>query len=342
MNDGQRKSYEENLECDFSFAIPNLARFRVNAFVQHRGAGAVFRTIPSKILSLDDLKAPKIFAEHRRPAARPGAGHRPDRLGQVDHARRDGQPHQRERARPHPHHRGPDRVRARVEEVPDQPARGRAAHAVVRQRAAQRAARGPGRDPGRRDARPGDHPPRADRAPRPATWCSARCTRRSAAKTIDRIVDVFPAAEKEMVRAMLSESLRAVISQTLLQDQGRHRPRRGARDHDRHAGDPQPDPRGQDRADVLGDPDRPAASACRRSTRTCRSWCSATSSRCAEARGKAANKDNFAGRKLGRHAWNANRQPNSCTTCCARWSRRRARTSSSPRASRRRSRSTAR
>ena len=41
MNDGQRKFYEENLECDFSFAIPNLARFRVNAFVQNRGAAAV-------------------------------------------------------------------------------------------------------------------------------------------------------------------------------------------------------------------------------------------------------------------------------------------------------------
>ena len=80
----------------------------------------------------------------------------------------------------------------------------------------------------------------------------------SAAKTIDRIIDVFPAAEKEMVRAMLSESLRAVISQTLLQDQGRHGPRRGARDHDRHAGHPQPDPRSQGRADVFGDPDRPA------------------------------------------------------------------------------------
>src|SRR5262245_28806279 len=63
MNDGQRKFYEENLECDFSFAIPNLARFRVNAFVQQRGAAAVLRTIPSTILSLEDLKAPKILAE---------------------------------------------------------------------------------------------------------------------------------------------------------------------------------------------------------------------------------------------------------------------------------------
>ena len=63
MNDGQRKVYEENLECDFSFAVPNLARFRVNAFVQNRGAAAVLRTIPSKILSLEDLKAPKIFKD---------------------------------------------------------------------------------------------------------------------------------------------------------------------------------------------------------------------------------------------------------------------------------------
>ena len=78
----------------------------------------------------------------------------------------------------------------------------------------------------------------------------------SAAKTVDRIVDVFPAAEKEMVRAMLSESLIAVISQTLckLKDgSGRvaaHEIMLGT------AGDPEPDPREQGRADVLVDPDR--------------------------------------------------------------------------------------
>ncbi len=63
MNDKQRKTYEEGLECDFSFEVPNLARFRVNAFVQNRGAAAVMRTIPSKILSLEELKCPKIFEE---------------------------------------------------------------------------------------------------------------------------------------------------------------------------------------------------------------------------------------------------------------------------------------
>ena len=71
MSDAQRKMYEENLECDFSFAVPNLARFRVNAFVQQRGAAAAFRTIPSKVLSLEELNAPKVFARDDQPAARP-------------------------------------------------------------------------------------------------------------------------------------------------------------------------------------------------------------------------------------------------------------------------------
>ena len=63
MNDKQRKDYEEFLETDFSFEIPKLARFRVNAFNQNRGAAAVFRNIPTEILSLDDLGAPQIFKD---------------------------------------------------------------------------------------------------------------------------------------------------------------------------------------------------------------------------------------------------------------------------------------
>ena len=63
MSDVQRKHYEENLEADFSFEIPGLSRFRVNAFNQNRGAAAVFRTIPSKVLTLEDLKAPAVFAD---------------------------------------------------------------------------------------------------------------------------------------------------------------------------------------------------------------------------------------------------------------------------------------
>src|SRR6201996_1335341 len=63
MSDKQRRDFEEFLETDFSFEIPGLARFRVNAFNHSRGAGAVFRTIPSKILSLEDLKCPPIFKD---------------------------------------------------------------------------------------------------------------------------------------------------------------------------------------------------------------------------------------------------------------------------------------
>jgi twitching motility protein PilT len=63
MNDKQRKDFEEFLETDFSFEIPKLARFRVNAFNQMRGAGAVFRTIPQDILTLEDLGAPPIFRD---------------------------------------------------------------------------------------------------------------------------------------------------------------------------------------------------------------------------------------------------------------------------------------
>ncbi|HCI88057.1 MAG TPA: twitching motility protein PilT [Gammaproteobacteria bacterium] len=63
MNDKQRKDYEEFLETDFSFEVPNLARFRVNAFVQGRGAAAVFRTIPSKVLSMEQLGMGEVFRQ---------------------------------------------------------------------------------------------------------------------------------------------------------------------------------------------------------------------------------------------------------------------------------------
>ena len=163
MNDSQRKHFEDTLECDFSFEIQGLARFRVNAFNQNRGAGAVFRTIPSKILTLEQLNTPKVFAElSLKPrglvlvTGPTGSGKSTTLAAMVNHL------NESEYA-PRADGRGSDRVRAREQEVPDQPARGRAAHAELLQRAALGAARGPRRDPGRRNARPGDHPPGADR-----------------------------------------------------------------------------------------------------------------------------------------------------------------------------------
>lgn len=61
MNDGQRKSFEERLELDFSFDMGAIGRFRVNVFMQQRGEGVVFRTIPSKILSVEQLGLPQIL-----------------------------------------------------------------------------------------------------------------------------------------------------------------------------------------------------------------------------------------------------------------------------------------
>jgi twitching motility protein PilT len=191
----------------------------------------VFRTIPSKILTLKTAQRP----QDRRPgpeAARPGAGDRPDRLGQVHHAGGHGQPlneneygHILTIEDPIEFVHESKKCLINQREV--------AAHAVVQQRAALGAARRPGRDPGRRNARPGNHPPGLTAAETGHLVFGTLHTS-SAAKTIDRIVDVFPADEKEMVRAMLSESLQAVISQTLLQDQGRPGPRGRARDHGGH------------------------------------------------------------------------------------------------------------
>jgi len=215
MNDGQRKFYEENLECDFSFAIPNLARFRVNAFVQQRGAGAVFRIIPSNVLSLDDLKAPKIFSEI---ADQPrgivlvtgptGSGKSTTLAAIVNHINENEHGHiltvedpiefvheakkclinQRE-AGPHTLSFA-NALRAALREDPDVIMVGEMRDLETIRLAMTAAETG--------------------------HLVFGTLHTSSAAKTIDRIIDVFPAEEKEMVRSMLSESLRAVISQTLI------------------------------------------------------------------------------------------------------------------------------
>jgi len=215
MNDGQRKFYEENLECDFSFAVPNLARFRVNAFVQQRGAAAVMRTIPSKILSLEDLKCPKIFEEI---ADQPrgivlvtgptGSGKSTTLAGMVDHINTHEQGHiltiedpiefvhESKKCLINQREVGPhtlsfsNALRSALREDPDVILVGEMRDLETIRLALSGAETG--------------------------HLVFGTLHTSSAAKTIDRIVDVFPAAEKEMVRAMLSESIRAVISQTLL------------------------------------------------------------------------------------------------------------------------------
>jgi len=219
MNDKQRKDYEEFLECDFSFEVPGLARFRVNAFNQNRGAGAVFRTIPSKILTLEELGAPKIFEDISDfprgvvlVTGPTGSGKSTTLAAMINHKNETEYGHILT-------------VEDPIEFVHD------SKKCLINQREVHRDTLGFNealRSALREDPdvilvgemRDLETIRLALSAAETGHLVFGTLHTSSAAKTIDRIVDVFPAEEKDMVRAMLSESLRAVISQTLLKKKG--------------------------------------------------------------------------------------------------------------------------
>jgi len=215
MNDSQRKQFDEHLECDFSFDLPGLARFRVNAFNQDRGAAAVLRTIPSRVLSLEELQCPRVFADF---STRPrglvlvtgptGSGKSTTLAAMVDHVNNNLYGHILTIEDPIEFVHEPRKCVINQREV--------GPHTMSFQNALRSALR---EDPDVvlvGELRDLETIRLALTAAETGHLVFGTLHTSSAAKTIDRVVDVFPAAEKEMVRAMLSESLVAVISQALL------------------------------------------------------------------------------------------------------------------------------
>lgn len=219
MSDRQRKDFEENWETDFSFQIRGLARFRINAFNHNRGAGAVFRTIPSNVLTLEELGAPDIFkiiADNPRGlvlvTGPTGSGKSTTLAAMIDYKNES-------------YHEHILTIEDPIEFVHE------SKKCLVNQREVHRDTLGFNealRSALREDPdvilvgelRDLETIRLALTAAETGHLVFGTLHTSSAAKTIDRIIDVFPAAEKSMVRSMLSESLRAVISQTLLKKIG--------------------------------------------------------------------------------------------------------------------------
>lgn len=219
MSDKQRKDFEEQLETDFSFEIPGLARFRVNAFNQKRGAGAVFRTIPSTVLSLEDLNAPDIFrtiSEFPRGlvlvTGPTGSGKSTTLAAMVDYVNSTRNEHILTIEDPIEFvHESKKSLINQREVYKDTLGFENALRSALRE------------DPDVilvGELRDLETIRLALTAAETGHLVFGTLHTTSAAKTVDRIIDVFPAAEKDMVRSMLSESLRAVISQTLLKKSG--------------------------------------------------------------------------------------------------------------------------
>ncbi len=219
MNDSQRAELEEKLETDFSFELPEIGRFRVNAFNQSRGCSAVFRTIPTEVPSLQELEAPDIFTQISNyekglvlVTGPTGSGKSTTLAAMVDHVNRHHNKHILTIEDPIEFVHQSKKCLINQREVHrDTHSFGAALRSALRE------------DPDvilLGELRDKETISLALTAAETGHLVFGTLHTSSAAKTIDRIIDVFPGTDKDMVRSMLSESLRAVISQKLLKRLG--------------------------------------------------------------------------------------------------------------------------
>lgn len=215
LNDQQRKAYEEHYELDFAIAITGVGRFRVNAFLQNRGESIVFRTIPEKIPLLEQLNMPPIVAELTKKekglillTGPTGSGKSTALAAMLDLINREYKCHILTIEDPI------EFVHKSKNSLVNQRELGSNTHSFAN--ALRSALRedpdvilvGEMRDP--------ETISLALTAAETGHLVLATLHTSSAPKTIDRIIDVFPAEQQQQIRTMLSESLQAVIAQQLI------------------------------------------------------------------------------------------------------------------------------
>lgn len=219
MNKRQLEEFEKRLEVDFSFAIEGVARFRANVFKQQYGPAGAFRTIPDRVLTLEDLRAPEIFkriAEYPRGlvlvTGPTGSGKSTTLAAMVDYINENTPQHILTIEDPIEFvHESKQSLVNQREVFRDTLSFNSALRVALRE------------DPDVilvGELRDLETIRLALTAAETGHLVFATLHTTSAPKTIDRVIDVFPGDEKAMVRSMLSESLRAVISQTLVKKQG--------------------------------------------------------------------------------------------------------------------------
>jgi twitching motility protein PilT len=219
MNDAQRKAFEETHECDFSFEMGTVARFRVNVFMQRKGEAAVFRTIPTKILTLEQLEMPAILKQLCEKekglilvTGPTGSGKSTTLAGMVDYLNESFEGHiltvedpiefvhQSKKCLVNQRELGPhtnsfaNALRAALREDPDIILVGEMRDLETIQLALTAAETG--------------------------HIVFGTLHTSSAPKTVDRIIDVFPPNQQAQIRAQFAESIEAVVTQTLLKKKG--------------------------------------------------------------------------------------------------------------------------